>query len=97
MDSVPTAELRPLKNGEIVQTDEDEIGLTYDELAVIGSIRRPGCCGPYRMFLHLVPKWHPKYTYQEVKISKISLFSSKFQTTNWSVFSNVSVSVELCS
>jgi len=32
IDSVPTAELRPLKNGEIVQTDEAEIGLTYDEV-----------------------------------------------------------------
>jgi NAD+ synthase (glutamine-hydrolysing) len=68
MDSIPTAELRPLQDGQVVQTDEDEIGLTYDELSVIGKIRRPGCSGPYRMFMCLVTEWHPKYSYQEVRL-----------------------------
>jgi NAD+ synthase (glutamine-hydrolysing) len=69
IESVPTAELRPLQDGQVVQTDEDEIGLTYDELAIIGKIRRPGCSGPYRMFLNLVTEWYPKYSYQEVCFS----------------------------
>ena len=67
INSVPTAELRPMKDGEVVQTDEDEIGLTYEELAVIGEIRRPGGCGPYRMFLRLASEWSDRYTKREVR------------------------------
>lgn len=29
----PTAELRPLMNGQINQNDEEEMGMTYDELS----------------------------------------------------------------
>ena len=66
IDAVPTAELRPLVEGKVVQTDEEEMGLTYDELAVIGRLRTPGGMGPYRMFLALLSEWHDKYTNEEV-------------------------------
>ena len=29
LDATPSAELRPLKEGEIAQTDEEDMGLTY--------------------------------------------------------------------
>lgn len=64
---MPTAELRPLRDGQVVQTDEEEIGLTYEELSLFGSLRRPGCSGPYRMFQELLHIWHPKFTYDEVR------------------------------
>ncbi|VDK81834.1 unnamed protein product [Anisakis simplex] len=35
-----------------------EIGLTYEEMAEIGQLRKPGCCGPYGTFLKLLPLWH---------------------------------------
>ncbi|KAI6227386.1 Glutamine-dependent NAD(+) synthetase [Aphelenchoides fujianensis] len=77
IDAIPTAELRPLKDGEVVQTDEAEIGLTYEELAVIGSIRRPGCCGPYAMFLKLASSWKGKYTYTEIA-EKVIHFTKRY-------------------
>ena len=42
------------------------MGLTYDELAVIGRLRNPGGMGPYGLFLALLSIWHPKYSYDEV-------------------------------
>lgn len=45
---------------------QDEIGLTYDELSVLGRLRRPGCHGPYGMFLAVLPVWSEKYTVEQV-------------------------------
>uniref|UniRef100_A0A914H0I0 Glutamine-dependent NAD(+) synthetase n=1 Tax=Globodera rostochiensis TaxID=31243 RepID=A0A914H0I0_GLORO len=77
IDSVPTAELRPLKDGQIVQTDEAEIGLTYEELSTFGQLRRPGCSGPYRMFQELVHKWHPEHSYDEIA-DKVRIFFRRY-------------------
>ncbi|PAV65352.1 hypothetical protein WR25_24648 [Diploscapter pachys] len=62
IDSTPTAELRPLKDGKVAQTDEEEIGLTYDELSQMGQLRKPGAMGPYSMFIRLLETWSDKYT-----------------------------------
>ncbi|CAI4227104.1 unnamed protein product [Auanema sp. JU1783] len=78
-DSVPTAELRPLVDGKVAQTDEEEIGLTYDELSLIGTLRRPGGMGPYMMFLRLVSLWHPKYSYKKIE-EKLSRFFWRYRT-----------------
>jgi len=72
INAIPTAELRPLEEGQVTQTDENEIGLTYEELSVMGRLRRPGSCGPYSMFIELTTTWHPKYTYDEVSGLKLS-------------------------
>ncbi|KAL3108183.1 hypothetical protein niasHT_016374 [Heterodera trifolii] len=77
IDSVPTAELRPLKDGQIVQTDEAEIGLTYRELSTFGKLRRPGCSGPYRMFQELVHIWHPAHNYDEIA-DKVRIFFRRY-------------------
>ncbi|KAL1122533.1 hypothetical protein AAG570_002863 [Ranatra chinensis] len=53
----PTAELLPLADGELVQTDEDEMGLTYAELSTLGRSRKVDRCGPYSMFANLVTTW----------------------------------------
>uniref|UniRef100_A0A915D1H6 Glutamine-dependent NAD(+) synthetase n=1 Tax=Ditylenchus dipsaci TaxID=166011 RepID=A0A915D1H6_9BILA len=66
LNAIPTAELRPLTAGEVTQTDEAEIGLTYDELSVMGRLRRPGNCDPYSMFIELLSVWYPEYTYEQV-------------------------------
>ena len=50
----PTAELEPLNDGQIAQTDEADMGMTYSELSTYGRLRRPGRCGPYSMFCKLL-------------------------------------------
>ncbi|KAG7239516.1 hypothetical protein INR49_028843, partial [Caranx melampygus] len=36
----PTAELEPLTDGQVSQTDEADMGMTYSELSVIGRLRK---------------------------------------------------------
>ncbi|CAL8069839.1 unnamed protein product [Calicophoron daubneyi] len=50
----PTAELVPLKEGETVQTDEADLGLTYSLLSLFGRLRKMECCGPYSMLRRLL-------------------------------------------
>jgi len=66
----PTAELEPLKDGQIQQTDEDDMGLTYDELSIFGRLRKIHKCGPYSMFIKLLTEWKmaPSLIADKVKI-----------------------------
>nr|XP_006642713.1 PREDICTED: glutamine-dependent NAD(+) synthetase isoform X1 [Lepisosteus oculatus] len=52
-----TAELEPLSDGQILQTDESDMGMTYSELSVFGSLRKIAKCGPYSMFCKLIHTW----------------------------------------
>ena len=56
-DAPPTAELEPLREGEIAQTDEVDMGMTYDELSTYGRLRKMSSCGPYSMFIKLLDLW----------------------------------------
>uniref|UniRef100_A0A182U6G3 Glutamine-dependent NAD(+) synthetase n=1 Tax=Anopheles melas TaxID=34690 RepID=A0A182U6G3_9DIPT len=49
----PTAELEPLVDGAIAQTDEEDMGLTYQELSEFGRLRKQAFCGPFSMFCKL--------------------------------------------
>jgi NAD+ synthase (glutamine-hydrolysing) len=40
------------------QTDEVDMGMTYDELSVFGRLRKISRSGPYSMYRALVEKWH---------------------------------------
>ncbi|XP_071942209.1 glutamine-dependent NAD(+) synthetase-like isoform X2 [Antedon mediterranea] len=62
----PTAELEPLANGQIAQTDEMDMGMTYSELSLFGRLRKMSLCGPYSMFLKLVQKWSDVFTPSQV-------------------------------
>uniref|UniRef100_A0A1I8IBL7 Glutamine-dependent NAD(+) synthetase n=1 Tax=Macrostomum lignano TaxID=282301 RepID=A0A1I8IBL7_9PLAT len=54
----PTAELEPLAaNGQLAQTDEVDMGMTYDELSAYGRLRKLDKCGPVAMFLRLRRLW----------------------------------------
>ncbi|GMR47722.1 hypothetical protein PMAYCL1PPCAC_17917, partial [Pristionchus mayeri] len=77
VSSVPTAELRPLVDGKVAQTDEEEIGLTYDELSVIGSLRKPGLMGPYALFEALLSIWSATYSLDEIE-HKVKLFYRRY-------------------
>ncbi|VDM65313.1 unnamed protein product, partial [Strongylus vulgaris] len=63
------------KNGASFQ---EEIGLTYDELSVIGRLRRPHGLGPYSTFLALCSMWHPKYSYDEIE-EKVKRFFWRYR------------------
>ncbi|XP_022208791.2 LOW QUALITY PROTEIN: glutamine-dependent NAD(+) synthetase [Drosophila obscura] len=67
IEAPPTAELEPLQeNGELQQTDEQDMGMTYDELSVYGRLRKQSFCGPYSMFCHLVATWKGDLSPKEV-------------------------------
>ena len=42
---------------KIMQTDEEDMGMTYDELGVFGRLRKISVCGPYSMFRKLLSMW----------------------------------------
>ncbi|XP_065158505.1 glutamine-dependent NAD(+) synthetase isoform X3 [Atheta coriaria] len=62
----PTAELKPLIEGQLAQTDEQEMGMTYAELSAFGKLRKQQYCGPYSMFCKLTQTWSTTYTPREV-------------------------------
>lgn len=50
----PSAELTPLSGGKSAQTDEADIGLTYEDLSILGRLRKQDNCGPLSMYQRLV-------------------------------------------
>uniref|UniRef100_A0A667WQF3 Glutamine-dependent NAD(+) synthetase n=1 Tax=Myripristis murdjan TaxID=586833 RepID=A0A667WQF3_9TELE len=62
----PTAELEPLTDGQVSQTDEADMGMTYSELSVIGRLRKISKCGPYSMFCKLIHMWKEAFSPSEV-------------------------------
>lgn len=66
IDQPPTAELEPLEDGQVAQTDEQDMGMTYDELSQFGKLRKQQFCGPYSMFCRLVQTWNNRHTPKEV-------------------------------
>ena len=63
-EAAPTAELEPITEG-YTQTDEADMGLTYEELGDIGRERKIKNCGPVSVFTNLVPRWQDRYTPRE--------------------------------
>jgi NAD+ synthase (glutamine-hydrolysing) len=55
--ATPTAELRPDADDGTVQTDEEDMGMTYEELGWYGRLRKIERCGPVAMFRKLVHVW----------------------------------------
>ncbi|XP_029001052.1 glutamine-dependent NAD(+) synthetase [Betta splendens] len=62
----PTAELEPLKDGQVSQTDEVDMGMTYSELSMIGRLRKISKCGPFNMFCKLVNMWKDAFSPTQV-------------------------------
>lgn len=73
----PTAELKPLKDGEIEQTDEADMGLTYKELCEFGRLRSKNRCGPYSMFKTLVSR-NEGESYTLVTAHKVITFFTRY-------------------
>lgn len=62
----PTAELEPLDSGQLVQTDEHDMGMTYAELSTFGKLRKEECCGPFSMYCRLLDTWRDTCSPQQV-------------------------------
>ena len=80
LDAVPSAELVPTQEGK-VQTDEEEMGITYEELDRFGKLRSKYRCGPYSMFTRLLNHSQPscnhnnaRAVYERVRFFFISSF-----------------------
>ena len=56
LHAVPTAELEPLTDSH-VQSDEADMGFTYDELSTLGRLRKIALLGPVGMFRRLAVDW----------------------------------------
>ncbi|TKW52135.1 Glutamine-dependent NAD(+) synthetase [Colletotrichum tanaceti] len=56
LTAVPTAELEPISE-TYVQSDEVDMGMTYQELTIMGRLRKVNKLGPYGMFQRLVHDW----------------------------------------
>lgn len=54
--AVPTAELEPITEN-YVQSDEIDMGMSYDELSRFGRLRKVEKCGPVAMFVKLYHEW----------------------------------------
>ena len=70
IESAPSAELQPLEEGGIAQTDEEDMGMSYDDLRTYAILRKEKRMGPVGMFEALVHMWGPdsdrNLTVQEV-------------------------------
>eukprot|EP01137_Pigoraptor_chileana_P003266 Opistho-2@43201 len=72
LDAPPTAELEPITEN-YVQTDEGDMGMTYDELSVFGRLRKIGRFGPFSMFTKLIHTWGPSLSPRQVA-DKVKFF-----------------------
>lgn len=66
VEAPPTAELEPLAEGQLAQTDEADMGMTYAELSLFGKLRKQENCGPFSMYCKLVQTWSNSYSPKEV-------------------------------
>lgn len=70
LDAVPTAELEPITD-TYVQSDEVDMGFTYDELSILGRLRKTDKKGIVGMFERLVVDWSdrmkPRDVYKKVR------------------------------
>lgn len=73
LSAPPTAELEPLAEGQVAQTDEADMGMTYAELSVYGKLRKIAKAGPYSMFCKLLTMWKSMCAPREVA-SKVKHF-----------------------
>ena len=78
-EAPPTAELEPIRE-DYVQTDEEDMGMSYDELGVYGRLRKISRLGPVAMYERLSKmEWkHRNLTPREIaeKVKKFFFFYS---------------------
>eukprot|EP00474_Spongospora_subterranea_P003759 CRZ04217.1 hypothetical protein [Spongospora subterranea] len=70
LDAPPSAELQPISES-YSQTDEADMGMTYEELSIFGRLRSIERCGPLSMYRKLKYLWgHYKPSLIAIKVKK---------------------------
>jgi NAD+ synthase (glutamine-hydrolysing) len=77
LEATPTAELEPI-TADYVQSDEVDMGMSYNELSVFGRLRKVSQCGPFSMFSKLVHEWgdHLSPTEVAAKVKRFFFYYS---------------------
>ncbi|KAI9706556.1 MAG: glutamine-dependent NAD(+) synthetase [Candelina mexicana] len=65
LDATPTAELEPISD-TYVQSDEADMGMTYDELSIFGRLRKVNKLGPWGMYTKLLQLWRDQYSPRQI-------------------------------
>jgi NAD+ synthase (glutamine-hydrolysing) len=65
LTAVPTAELEPITK-DYVQSDEADMGFTYDELSAFGKLRKNHKLGPWSAFQRLLHEWSDRMSPQQI-------------------------------
>ncbi|ODQ77256.1 hypothetical protein BABINDRAFT_163755 [Babjeviella inositovora NRRL Y-12698] len=75
LTATPTAELEPITK-DYVQSDEVDMGMSYDELSIFGRLRKVDKCGPYSMFIKLYHTWGDRLSAEEIaeKVKRFYFF-----------------------
>jgi NAD+ synthase (glutamine-hydrolysing) len=80
MKAPPSAELRPSeKEGTYSQTDEDDFGMTYEELCMFGNLHVKENKGPFDIFLYLMPKYMDSIENMHNLFAKIKNYFTRFR------------------
>ncbi|KAL8946231.1 MAG: hypothetical protein Q9222_007346 [Ikaeria aurantiellina] len=69
LTATPTAELEPI-TASYVQSDEADMGCTYEELSIFGRLRKINKLGPFDMWERLCSEWThmtPRQVYQKIR------------------------------
>jgi NAD+ synthase (glutamine-hydrolysing) len=75
LTAVPTAELEPITK-DYVQSDEADMGMTYDELSVYGRLRKVEKLGVWGAFTKLVHLWGDTLSPAEIAVKVRHFFRS---------------------
>ena len=65
LTAIPTAELEPITSS-YVQSDEADMGMTYNELSVFGRLRKVSKLGPWGMYEKLLHLWSDHLSPREI-------------------------------
>lgn len=61
LEATPTAELEPITDS-YVQSDEADMGITYEELSIFGRLRKSERLGPWGQWNRLLHMWGDKFS-----------------------------------
>ncbi|MCJ1284309.1 glutamine-dependent NAD(+) synthetase [Xylographa opegraphella] len=73
IDAPPTAELEPITD-DYTQSDEVDMGMSYNELSMYGRLRKADKLGPYGMWRKLLHEWGNMLSPQEIYEKTRSFF-----------------------
>lgn len=67
LDAPPTGELEPRRSSR-VESDEKDMGMTYEEIFVMAKLRKVERMGPVAMFERLLVDWRDEKTPQDIAV-----------------------------